>query len=79
MGDSDTLVTWDPPHFQGTSLQDYSPSSNMVSQINQVGMACVTPNHVPGLQMKYVMQQATLEQVKDSVLSDGDDGDNNYN
>ena len=77
MGGSDTLVAWDPSHFHGTSLQDCSPSSNVVSQFNQVGMACVTPNRIPGLWMKYAMQQATLEQVKDGVLSDGDDGDNN--
>ena len=41
MGGSDS-VAWDPSHFHGTSLQDYAPSSNMVSEFHQVGLACVT-------------------------------------
>jgi hypothetical protein len=59
-GGSDSLVAWDPSHFHGTSLQEYSPSSNMVSQFYQVGLACVTPNRIPGLWKKYAMKQATL-------------------
>jgi len=72
MGGGDSLVAWDPSHFHGTSLQEYSPSSNMVSQFYQVGLACVTPNRIPGLWKKYAMQEATLEQVKEGVLSDSD-------
>lgn len=75
MGHSDSLVAWDPSHFHGTSLQDYSPSSNMVSEFYQVGLACVTPNRIPGLWKKYAMEQATLEQVKEGVLSEDDDDD----
>ena len=71
MGGSDSLVAWDPSHFHGTSLQEYSPTSNMVSQFYQVGLACVTPNHIPGLWKKYAEKQATLEEVRDGVLSDG--------
>lgn len=48
-GGSDSLVAWDPSHFHGTSLQDYPPSSNMISEFHQVGLACVTPNRIPGL------------------------------
>ena len=75
-GGNDSLVVWDPSHFHGTSLQDYFPTSNTVSQFHQIGLAGVTPNHVPGLWKKYAMQQATLEQVKEGVLRDCDsDGD----
>ena len=84
MGGSDSLVAWDPSHFHGTSLQDYAPSSNMVSQFHQDGLACVTPNHIPGLWKTYAMRQLTLEQVKEGVLTDsedngGDDGDGDKN
>jgi hypothetical protein len=75
MGGSDTLVAWDPSLFHGTSLQDYPPSSNTVSEFYQVGLACVTPNRITGLWKKYVERQATLEQVKEGVLSDSDDDD----
>jgi hypothetical protein len=73
MGGSDTLVAWDPSHFHGTSLQEYSPSSNMISDFYQVGLACVTPNRIPGLWKMYVEQEVTLEQLKEGVLSDLDD------
>ena len=78
MGGNDTLVAWDPSHFHGTSLQEYSPSSNMVADFYQVGLACVTPNRIPGLWEKFVLEQVTLEEVKEGVFSDGDDnGDDN--
>ena len=73
MGGSDLLVTWDPSYLHRTSLQDYSPSFNMVSEFYQVGLACVTPNCISGLWKKYAMQEVTLEQVKEGVLSDSDD------
>ena len=74
-GGNDSLVVWDPSHFHGTSLQNYSPSSNKISDFFQVGLACVTPNRIPGLWKKYAMQQATLEQVREGVFSDGDGND----
>jgi len=75
MGGNDSLVVWDPSHFHGTSLQDYLPSSNMAAEYYQVGLACITPNRIPGLWEKFVTKQVTLEQVKEEVVSDGDDGD----
>jgi hypothetical protein len=72
MGGSDSLVAWDPSHFHGTSLQDYPPTTDMVSEFYQVGLACVTPNRIPGLWKKYAMQQATLKEVRDGVLSDSE-------
>jgi hypothetical protein len=44
----------------------------MVSEFYQVGLACVTPNRIPGLWKKYALQQATLEEVRDGVLSDSE-------
>lgn len=44
----------------------------------QVGLACVTPNRIPGLWEKSAMKQVTLEQVKEEVVSDGDDGDSDH-
>lgn len=73
MGGSNSLVAWDPSHFHGTSLQEYPPSSNMVSQFYQVGLACVTPNRVPGLWKRYAEKDASLAEVRDGVLSDSDD------
>jgi len=81
-GGSDSLVAWDPSHWHGTSLQDYSPSSDMVSEFYQMGLLCITPNRIPGLWKKYAMQQATLEEVREEFLSDtddgGEDGDGDY-
>jgi hypothetical protein len=51
----------------------------MVSEFYQVGLACVTPNRIPGLWKKYAKSQATLEEVKEKVLSDGEDGDSDGN
>jgi hypothetical protein len=75
MGGSDTLLAWDPSHFHGTSLQEYSPSSNMVSESYQLGLACVTPNRIPGLWEKYAKEQMTLEELREGVLGDEDDED----
>lgn len=73
MGATDSLIAWDPSHFHGTSLQDYSPSSNMVSELYQVGLVCVTPNRIPGLWEKFAQRKATLEEVRGGVLSDSED------
>jgi hypothetical protein len=76
MGSTDTLFAWDPSHFHGTSLQDYSPSSNMVSEYYQLGMVCITPNRIPGLWEKYAMEMATLKEVREGVLGEsGEDSD----
>jgi len=73
MGHSDSLIAWVPSHFHGTSLQDYSPSSGMVSEFYQDGLVIITPNRIPGLWKKYAMQQATLEEVREGVLLDSED------
>lgn len=65
-------MAWDPSHFHGTSLQEYSPSTNMVSQYYQLGMVCITPNRLPALWEEYAMEQATLEELREGVLGEGD-------
>jgi hypothetical protein len=44
----------------------------MLTKFYQVGLACVTPNRIPGLWEKYAMQQATLQEVKEGVLSNSE-------
>ena len=81
MGGSDSLIAWDPSHFHGTSLQDYSPSSGMVSDFYQDGLVFATPNRIPGLWEKFAMQQMTMEEVRKGVLhgsgNDSDEDDEN--
>jgi hypothetical protein len=76
MGSTDTLMAWDPSHFHGTSLQDYLPSSDMLSNIFQLGLVCITPNRIPGLWKKYAQKQVTLKEVCEGVgIENDDDGD----
>jgi hypothetical protein len=71
-GGSDSLIAWDPSHFHGTSLQDYPPSSDMVSEFFQDGLIFVTPNRIPGLWKKYAQQQVTLDEVRERNVLQGD-------
>lgn len=72
-GAGDTVVAWDPYHFHGTSLQDYPPTSQTISEFNQIGLAIVTPNRIPGLWKKYAEKEVTLEQLREGVESDDED------
>lgn len=78
-GSTDTLVAWDPSHFHGTSLQDYSPDSEIIPEYHQVGLLCITPNRIPGLWKKYAEQQVTLEEVREEVIKGEDDEDEDGN
>jgi hypothetical protein len=73
MGDTDTIIAWKPKHFHGTSLQDYSPSDNMLSEYYQLGLVCITPGRIPGLWEKYAKKETTLEEVEKGVLNESDD------
>ena len=76
MESTDTLIIWDPSHFHGTSLQDYPPSSDMLSNFYQLGFLCITPNRIPGLWKKYTQKQVTLKEVCEGVNIEKDnDGD----
>jgi hypothetical protein len=72
-GGGDTLIAWDPSHFHGTSLQDYPPTSQKISDFNQIGLAIVTPNRIPGLWEKYAKDQVTLGELKEAIISDNED------
>ena len=72
-GASDTIIAWDPSHWHGTSLQEYLPSSDMVSETYQLGLLCITPNRIPGIWKKYAMRQTTLEEVREGFISDSED------
>jgi len=75
MGATDTLFAWDPSHYHGTSLQDYSPSDGMLSQYCQMGLVCITPNRIPGLWQKYARREATLEEVRKVLFESDDDSE----
>ncbi|KAF8222669.1 hypothetical protein L208DRAFT_1522299 [Tricholoma matsutake] len=72
-GGNDTIVAWDPSHFHGTSLQDYPPKTDAISQYNQVGLAIITPNQIPGLWKKYAKEQAALDEMLESIVSDDEE------
>ena len=71
-GGSDSFSAWDPSHFHGTSLQEYSPFSGMISKSYQLGLVCITPNRIPGLWEKYARKKATFEELREGVLGDED-------
>jgi len=43
-GGPDTVVAWDPEHWHGTSLQNYSPTTQVISTLNQTGLSIFTQN-----------------------------------
>jgi hypothetical protein len=72
-GGDDTVVAWDPGHFHGTSLQDYLPTSQTISDFNQIGLAIATPSRLPQLWKRYAEKKMTLQQLKEEVESDDED------
>ena len=72
-GGGDTIVAWDPSHFHGTSLQDYPPTSQTISEFNQIGLAIVTPSRFTQLWKKYMEKQVTLQQLGEGMESDDED------
>lgn len=71
-GCGDTIVAWDPSHWHGTSLQDYPPTTQILSDFNQTGLAIVTPSRLSQVWNQYTNNQATLDEVekKWAALSD---------
>jgi hypothetical protein len=74
-GASDTIIAWDPSHFHGTSLQDYPPSTQTISDFHQIGLAIVTPNRIPGLWEGLATKQVTLGDLKEKMMLDDEDDD----
>lgn len=73
-GGDDTLVVWNPSHWHGTSLQDYPPTTENISQFNQIGLAIITPNRVPRLWKKVMDGKMTFKELE-MLDSDGEDSD----
>jgi len=67
-GGPDTVVAWDPEHWHGTSLQNYSPTAEVVSTLNQTGLSIFTPERLPGLWDKYDKHQLAVEQVQRKLM-----------
>ena len=63
-GGADSLVAWDPSQWHGTSLQNYPPTSQILSHLNQTGLAIVTPNRISSLWQKYDERKLTLEELR---------------
>lgn len=63
-GGSDTVVAWHPSHWHGTSLQNYHPDTQVVSDFNQAGLSIFTPNRLSNLWKKYSQKELSLEQLK---------------
>jgi len=63
-GGPDTVVAWDPNHWHGTSLQNYHPATQVVSEYNQAGLSIFTPKRLSNLWNKYSQKELSLEQLK---------------
>ena len=62
-GGNDTVVAWDPSHWHGTSLQDYEPTLQHISDFNQVGLAIVTPNRLGEAWKEFARNNMTLDDL----------------
>jgi hypothetical protein len=74
-GGSDTIVAWHPSHWHGTSLQNYSPLTEVVSESNQAGLSVFTPFRLSNLWNKYYSQQISLEELRSEWALDSDEED----
>jgi hypothetical protein len=63
-GGPDTVVAWHPSHWHGTSLQNYNPDTQVVSDFNQAGLSIFTPKRLSNLWKKYSQKELSLEQLK---------------
>ena len=63
-GGPDTVVAWYPSHWHGTSLQNYHPDAQVVSDLNQAGLSIFTPNQLSNLWKKYSWKELSFEQLK---------------
>src|ERR1700678_2814458 len=61
--------------FPWNKPQDYPPTLETISDFNQIGLAIVTPNRIPHLWEKYTRKQVSLQQVREAIESDDEDGE----
>jgi hypothetical protein len=63
-GGPDTVVAWQPSHWHGTSLQNYDPDTQVVSDFNQAGLSIFTPKRLSNIWTKYSKKEITQEEMK---------------
>jgi hypothetical protein len=57
-------VAWQPSHWHGTSLQNYDPDTQVVSDFNQAGLSIFTPNRLSNIWNKFSKKEITREEMK---------------
>jgi len=68
-------VAWHPSHWHGTSLQNYSPETHVISDSNQAGLSIFTPNRISNLWNKYSAREISLDQLRTEWAQGSDDED----
>jgi hypothetical protein len=74
-GGPDTIVAWHPSHWHGTSLQNYSPLTQVVSESNQAGLSIFTPNRLSNLWNKYSLKEISLQELRSEWALGSDEED----
>lgn len=67
-GAKNTLIAWQPYHFHGTSLQQFSPYDENPGCM-QHGLAIVTPMRLENVWQDYIDNKVTREDALRSVFS----------
>ena len=62
-GGPDSVVAWDPSHWHGTSLQNFPPTTQVIPEFNQTGLAIFTPNRVAKIWEKHRNKEPTFEDL----------------
>lgn len=69
----DTVIVWRPKDWHGTSLQEYPPSSQKISEFNQTGLAFVMSNRLSTVWKKYADSCITREEAEKELMSPEED------
>jgi hypothetical protein len=69
-GGPDTVVAWQPFHWHGTSLQNYHPETQVVSEFNQAGLSIFTPKRLSNLWNRYNENLISAEELEEEWLWD---------
>jgi hypothetical protein len=64
-GGPDTVVAWQPSHWHGTSLQNYHPETQVVSEFNQAGLSIFTPKRLSNLWNRYNENLISAEELEE--------------
>lgn len=72
-GGPDLVVAWHPSHWHGTSLQNYSPNTQIISESNQAGLSIFTPKRLSNLWNKYSAKEISLDQLRNEWALESDE------